>query len=48
MNIFLNIIKEEEMERVITLLSNTNDKEKCINIVEDILKVMINGLFLMK
>lgn len=48
MNKFLNLIKEEEMERVITLLSNTNDKEKCISIVKDILRVMISGLFLMK
>lgn len=38
-------VKEGEIERIITLLSRTNDIEKCMNICKDILGLLVNGLF---
>lgn len=40
-------MKEGEIERIVTLLSETNDPDECRNIAQDILKVIIIG-FIMK
>lgn len=39
-------MKEGEIERIITLLSESEDVDACKNIAKDLFRLMINGLIL--
>lgn len=40
------MMKEGEIERIVALLSESNDPDECRNIAQDILKMIIIGLIL--
>lgn len=43
-NCSCDVIKDGEIKRVINILSETKDTEKCVNIVKDLLRVLVEGL----